>query len=207
MNPQIFKFSNLLIPYLRGMITDSIKWNERHGAKYGFHEPDAYLKQQLEKLTPGKALDLACGRGRNAFLLASQGFETLAVDIAEVGLQHLEAAAQTKNLHIKTLLLDLDEPEVLMSSAPFDTIICINFKPGKALLQIIPELLKTGGTFLWTSFNEVQVTINAFPIEKALHPNEFVDYFHQLRLVEYKRFTDVSGHRDAYLFIKDMHRI
>jgi len=187
------------------MISDSIKWNERHGAKTGFHAPDAYLKQQLENLTHGKALDLASGRGRNAFLLAAHGFETLAVDIAEVGLQHLQAEAQEQNLYIKTMLLDLDEPDVLALEAPFATIVCINFKPGKALLQIIPDLLKTGGTFLWTSFNELQVTINTFPIEKALHPNEFVDFFQKLKLVEYKRFVDETGHRDAYLFIKETH--
>lgn len=195
----------MLIPYLRVMISDCIKWNERHGAKSGFHAPDTFLLQHIQRLSAGKALDLACGRGRNAFLLARHGFETMAVDIAEVGLQHLQAAAHEQNLQIRTMLLDLDEPDVLASDAPFDTIVCINFKPGKALLQIIPDLLKTGGTFLWTSFNELQVTINAFPIEKALHPNEFVDFFQKLKLVEYKRFVDETGHRDAYLFIKETH--
>lgn len=187
------------------MISDRIKWNERHGAKSGFHAPDTFLLQHIQQLSAGKALDLACGRGRNAFLLARHGFETMAVDIAEVGLQHLQAAAHEQNLQIRTMLLDLDEPDVLASDAPFDTIVCINFKPGKALLQIIQELLKTGGTFLWASFNEIQVSITAFPDEKALHHKEFIDFFQQLKLVEYKRFEDETGHRDAYLFIKETH--
>ncbi len=188
--------------YLRSMISDSIKWNERHGAKTGFHAPDSYLQQQFSRLKPGKALDMACGRGRNAFLLAAGGFETIAADIAEVGLQHLRAAAHERHLSVETMLIDLDEPDLLNQKAPFDTIICINFKPGKALLKLIPDLLSQDGTFLWVSFNELQVALNAFPPAKALHPEEFVDSFTSLKMIEYKRFTDETGHRDAYLFTK-----
>ena len=45
----------------------------------------------------GRALDLACGNGRNACFLAERGFEVDAVDISEVGLRRFVCRSPAVN--------------------------------------------------------------------------------------------------------------
>lgn len=180
---------------------DRLKWNERHAAKQGFHLPDTYLVKQLSVLQPHKVLDLACGRGRNAFYLAENGFQVTAVDISEVGLQILAEEAVQRKLNISIAEVDLDEPSALFEMGTFDCIVCLNFKPQHALIQLIPKLLNKNGTFLWCSFNEIQAELSGFPLEMTLLPEAHINHFPTCQLIDYSRFTDESGHRDGYFFL------
>lgn len=184
------------------MLADKLKWNERHGSRDGFNPPDRYLLDHQHELKPGSVLYLACGRGRNAFFLASEGFNVTGVDISDRGLQALQQEALLKGLNIRTVEMDLDEPELLLSLGQFDNVIIINFKPDSRLLQLIPSLLRDGGIFLMCSFNEKQSALNGFPTEKALHPDEFIAFNAELQLIDYIRFEDVTGHRDGYILKK-----
>ncbi len=185
------------------MEADRIKWNNRHGERTGHHPPDTYLIEWHHRLKPGRVLDIAGGRGRNAIYLADKGFEVLTADIAEVGLAVVAASAKQMNLPISTLQLDLDDPQDLRYKGPFDNVMIINFKPEKALLSMIPDLLVTGGFLLWCSFNDLQIEAFGFAPEKALFPNEFSKAFDNLDVIDYSRFEDDSGHRDGYIFRKD----
>jgi SAM-dependent methyltransferase len=78
-------------------ISDRQRWDLRYrdGAYAARYWPAAYLKQLLEAGTiagAGRALDVACGRGRNSLFLADQGYRVDAVDVAPV------AIAQAANL-------------------------------------------------------------------------------------------------------------
>ena len=48
---------------------------------------DLVLADQIEHLTPGRALDIGCGTGVNAVWLAKQGWQVTAVDYSEVALE------------------------------------------------------------------------------------------------------------------------
>ena len=181
---------------------DRIKWNEKHALKKGHHQPDGFLTAHFSMLKTGRALDVGCGRGRNAFLLAQHGFQTLGVDYSDVGLDILSKSAIQRGLTIQTLTADLDHPDFLLNEEPFDSIICINFKPKQALLSLMPRLLVTNGIFLLCSFNELQTLKTPFPLEKALHENEFVDFWPSFETLTYERFPDETGERDGYVFRK-----
>ncbi|MBE9535915.1 MAG: SAM-dependent methyltransferase, partial [Proteobacteria bacterium] len=43
-------------------------------------EPSAFLREELYRLPKGRALDLACGGGRNALFLAKNAYDVDAVD-------------------------------------------------------------------------------------------------------------------------------
>lgn len=79
----------------------SAEWDERYRAAelvWGA-EPNRWVAQELPDLAPGRALDLACGEGRNARWLAARGWDVTAVDFSAVGLDKAragEAAAQAK---------------------------------------------------------------------------------------------------------------
>lgn len=63
------------------------RWNERYSKEefaYG-KQPNNYLKEQLEKLDPGKILFAAEGEGRNAVFAASLGWTVSAFDISTEG--------------------------------------------------------------------------------------------------------------------------
>lgn len=184
------------------MIADKLKWNERHGSRDGFNPPDIYLRDNLHIFKPGSVLYLACGRGRNAFFLASEGFDVTGADISDLGLEALQQEAVARGLNIRTVEWDFDEPEALISLGLFDNILIINYKPDASLLRLIPLLLTEKGVFLMCSYNEVQAAKNGFPENKALYFNEFIDCFSEMQLIDYKRFEDPTGFRDGYIWRK-----
>ena len=57
-------------------------WNERYSAAglVWSAEPNRFLPPEVAGLTPGRALDVACGEGRNAIWLARQGWDVVAYD-------------------------------------------------------------------------------------------------------------------------------
>ncbi len=62
-------------------------WDERYSQKeYSYGEfPNAFLKEELQKLNPGKILFPAEGEGRNAVFAATLGWQTDAFDFSEAG--------------------------------------------------------------------------------------------------------------------------
>jgi SAM-dependent methyltransferase len=67
---------------------DADGWNARYDTSELIWkgEPNQFLPPEVAGLEPGRALDLACGEGRNAVWLATQGWEVTGVDFADVGL-------------------------------------------------------------------------------------------------------------------------
>jgi rhodanese-related sulfurtransferase len=72
--------------------------------------PSSWLLECADLLPPGRgrALDVACGRGRHALLLAATGFEVHAVDRDESALASLDAAARRLGLPVTTGRVDLE---------------------------------------------------------------------------------------------------
>ena len=75
---------------------DAADWNARYDTSELIWkgEPNQFLPPEVAGLTPGRALDLACGEGRNAVWLATQGWEVTGVDFAGVGLAKAERAGR-----------------------------------------------------------------------------------------------------------------
>lgn len=71
------------------------RWNERHAARDPIDGADAdpTLVEACAGLTPGRALDLGTGAGRNALWLARQGWRVTAVDFSTVALERARASA------------------------------------------------------------------------------------------------------------------
>lgn len=73
--------------------TDAEAWDSRYrsaaeaGGREWAVEPHGELRRIVGELTPGRALDLACGDGRNAAWLARRGWTVTAVDFSAEALQ------------------------------------------------------------------------------------------------------------------------
>lgn len=64
-------------------------WNERYADAdlVWSAEPNVFLPTVASALTPGSALDVACGEGRNAIWLAREGWDVTATDFSAVAVE------------------------------------------------------------------------------------------------------------------------
>lgn len=65
------------------------QWDERYRAAelvWGTR-PNRWVERELADLPPGRAVDLACGEGRNALWLAARGWQVTALDFSAVALE------------------------------------------------------------------------------------------------------------------------
>jgi len=67
---------------------------------------DPLLEEEAARLTPGRALELACGEGSDALHLAGQGFEVLATDFAPAALAITMERAEAMGLAVRTMEVD-----------------------------------------------------------------------------------------------------
>jgi SAM-dependent methyltransferase len=84
-------------------------WNERYSRKelVWTAEPNRLFAAEVDGLEPGRALDLACGEGRNAVWLAERGWRVTAVDFSDVALAKAERLASTRDVDVEWILADV----------------------------------------------------------------------------------------------------
>ena len=125
---------------------DRDKWNQRYAEdSYQKNNPVTLLEDWLQKLPVGRALDVACGAGRNSLFLAQAGYQVDAIDISPEGLKQAEEKAGEQGLSINCIEHDLDEPYRFDSD--YDLIIVmwyVNF----ALITRLCDCLAPGGYLL-----------------------------------------------------------
>jgi tellurite methyltransferase len=138
------------------MEADRIKWNRRFGSapSYLGAGVSPFLQHEIDRiklLAPGKrALDIACGEGRNSIFLAEHGFATTGLDISDTALEKAEQQARNKGLSIDFLRIDLDGYQI---SKQYDLILNFNF----LLRELIPVevgALAAGGVLLFDTILE-----------------------------------------------------
>ena len=92
-------------------VEDREKWNQRYAENsYRKSNPVTLLSDWLPRIPPGKALDIACGAGRNSVFMAERGFRVDAIDISHEGLAEARRKADEQGLELNLIEHDLDEP-------------------------------------------------------------------------------------------------
>ncbi len=88
---------------------DAAGWEERYGAAGAVWSarPNATLVAHTAHLTPGTALDLGAGEGRDAVWLAQQGWDVTAVDFAATGLARGAQAAAEAGVEVRWVQADV----------------------------------------------------------------------------------------------------
>ena len=69
--------------------------------------PNRFLVAEGAELSPGRALDLACGEGRNAVWLAEQGWQVTGVDFSGVALAKARELAAARAVDVEWIESDL----------------------------------------------------------------------------------------------------
>jgi SAM-dependent methyltransferase len=73
--------------------------------------PNRFLVAEVEGLSPGRALDLGCGEGRNAIWLAERGWQVTGVDFSKIGLGKARRLAADRGVAVSWVCADLLEYE------------------------------------------------------------------------------------------------
>ncbi len=84
-------------------------WNRRYeGSELVWTaRPNRFLVAEAEGLAPGRALDLACGEGRNAVWLAEQGWQVVGVDFSDVAIAKARQLADARGVAVEWVVADL----------------------------------------------------------------------------------------------------
>ncbi|MFR9777602.1 class I SAM-dependent methyltransferase [Micromonospora sp. MS34] len=89
---------------------DSKAWDARYASTPGLvwsAEANRFVVESVAGLTPGTALDLAAGEGRNAVWLAERGWRVTAVDFAPVAVERGRELAAQRGVAIEWRVADV----------------------------------------------------------------------------------------------------
>jgi len=110
-------------------------WEQRHGdalarlaeGKQFEEPPDPLLVSFAAPLKPGRALDLACGLGRNALWLAEHGWRVTAVDRSEAATTFLRSEADRRKLPLTVIANDLELGKFVIQPESWDLVLIANY--------------------------------------------------------------------------------
>ena len=149
------------------------KWDARYrdGAYEGRTHPTALLATWLPRLARGRALDVACGAGRNALYLAANGFAVTALDISitsvpelnvsvsSVALERGKHAAAQRGLTVDWLCADLDgNPDRALPAGPFQLIVWARYVH-RTLMPHLVARLDLGGALVCEQHLEADAAV------------------------------------------------
>jgi SAM-dependent methyltransferase len=180
-------------------------WDERYASgNYCSAEPHKLLIDLTAKIKAGKALDLACGTGRNALFLAEKGFNVTAVDNSSVGIEIAEQRAREKGLKIDFRIADLEKGEFKPEENLYD-LICDFYYLQRDLFPEIKKALKTDGIVIAAIhiYDEREK-----PHQFSLKTGELKEFFKDFEILHYHEtsLTDKDAgehnHRTAEIIAK-----
>lgn len=175
-------------------------WDTKYsGDGYELHQkPSDLLVGWLDRLPSGRALDLACGTGRNSLFLAEQGYVVTAIDISPIAIEMAEKSARDKGLTINWIVADLDSYEI---RGQYDLIVVSFFYINKMIVPGIISALSSGGMLLYEN-HMVPPSPSAETHKHRYHfkPGELRLLFKELNVLQYEehRMDDNKG-RQSYL--------
>lgn len=139
---------------------DANYWDSRYSASESVWgtPPNRWVEQELADVPPGRALDLACGEGRNALWLSSRGWTVLAVDWSIVALDK-GRAVEAAGGHVEWIKADATsfEPAVPVDVA----LICYLQVPAadrRAAVTHAARSLTPGGVLLVVAHDSRNLT-------------------------------------------------
>ena len=122
--------------------------------------PSSWLLECADLLPPerGRALDVACGRGRHALLLAAAGFDVHAVDRDEAALGSLDAAARRLGLPVTVETLDLESGRPNVGDGAYALVTVFHYLH-RPLFPAVLAAMAPGALLLYETFTVDQAAL------------------------------------------------
>ena len=122
--------------------------------------PNRFLLAETGSLPPGRALDLACGLGRNAIWLAERGWTVTAADFSDVAVATAGRRARERGVELEIVHTDLleYEPDV----AAYDLVLLFYLQLPREEMRMVlgraAKALAPGGTLLLVGHDLLNLT-------------------------------------------------
>jgi SAM-dependent methyltransferase len=154
--------------------------------------PTPLLVKATQALKPGKALDLACGAGRNALWLAEHRWNVTAVDGSPAAIEILRKQAAKRGVSVSTCVADLAKGEFRIEPSSWDLIL-MSYYLQRDLFEPAKLGLAPGGVLIAI----VHITEpGEEPTAHRLRPGELKHYFDDWEILHsYEGRPDDPCHR------------
>lgn len=181
-----------------------MKWNDRYQQTASTPQPCRVLRDNQHLLPErGTALDLACGLGGNAYLLAEHGLETWAWDISDVAISQVRQTAQQRGLTIHADARDVVAQQPVPNR--FDVIVLSRFIDRRLTLALMAALKADGCLYYQTFIKQAPDDFGPKEDQFRLGIQELLNMFRPLRILVYREEAQVgdltSGWRNEALLV------
>ncbi len=152
--------------------------------------PNAFLVDVIRGRTPGAALDVGMGQGRNAVYLAQQGWAVTGFDPADKAVAQANATAAKAGVKLSTFVTD---------DASFDfgqdrwDLIVLSYVGAREFVDRVVRSLKPGGLVVVEGFHRDVTKANPVGGAVVFDTNELPRLFSRLRVL---RYEDVEAKND-----------
>jgi len=162
--------------------------------EHSHQNPAPLLVKHLPHLPTGKALDFACGFGRNAFLLAKNGYAVEGFDRNEAAVAFCNDKAKKEDLPFSARCADLENKRPF-SDTCFDLVTCFYYLD-RNIIPTLKSALKIGGVLVYETFLIDQHLQFGKPSRSAFcwHHNELLRNFADFHILFYHEgMIDAEG--------------
>jgi len=168
------------------------RWDARYTDRpEAWTQPDEFLVRAYDEFlsnrTPGLALDLAGGAGRNSMFLLERGWRVDLVDISDVALGLAKEKFQLSSAPgmLNTEALDLNVTGDF-GRDKYDLIVVFYFLR-RELFPALRAVLKSGGMLIYRTYTIDRMNVPGGPTDPAylLQPDELREAFNNLDILSY----------------------
>jgi tellurite methyltransferase len=168
------------------------KWDRRYAA--GEYTPRPHpaplLEDWIDRIPRGRALDVACGAGRNALRLAEAGFDVEAIDISQAALDMAAAEAARRGLDIVWRQADLDHLD--LGDDSYDLITVIRYRNRALWPRLIAALAPDGWLLAEHHMKSTLPVDGPATPEFRLDPQELLEESASLRILFYSETLEAA---------------
>ena len=176
-----------------------------YAEKYQLSLPHSELRAAIAQLTPGKALDIGCGRGRNSLYLNSHGFDVTGWDNNPGSLAHLQHIIDREQLTgIRCSSVDLNQHRFNGSYQLILSTVVMMFLQPDTIPQLIADMqaatVKDGVNLIVCAMNTTDTPCPLdFPF--TFQSGELSHYYRNWHIIKYNEHhgelhkTDANGQR------------
>jgi len=164
------------------------RWNERYAQpdrEWMPETPAEWLVEHEGRLAGGgRALDVACGDGRNALYLAQLGYMVDAIDVSDVAIDALRVTTEARGLTMTIAPRFVDLEREPLPAGPYDVIVVMNFLQ-RDLFEPLQDALTPGGLLLFETLAQAHVDELGNDLHPAyrVEPGELLRAFARLEVV------------------------
>jgi tellurite methyltransferase len=169
------------------MTSEREKWDRKYREQVFSSSPSRIVREFYARAPMGRALDLACGNGRNACFLAECGFEVDAVDISEVGLRRFVCRSPA----INRICQDMDT--FVIRPGRYQLIVNTRFLK-RNLFAALQAGLAPGGVLIFETYlmEKDPQAARRFRSDHLLRDGELCHAFPGLQTLDYRESRSLS---------------